>query len=61
MGKTKVVLDTNVLISSLLQLKSNERQIYSLALAGEIKLYLSKPLLDEVERVLSELLPKRQL
>lgn len=52
MGKTKVVLDTNVLISSLLKPGSKARQIYRLALRGEIKLYISKPLLNELERVL---------
>jgi len=51
-GKTKVVLDTNVLISSLLKPGSKARQIYRLALRGEIKLYISKPLLNELERVL---------
>ena len=52
MGKTKVVLDTNVLISSLLKPGGKARQIYRLALRGKIKLYISKPLLNEVERVL---------
>ena len=52
MDKTKVVLDTNVLVSSLLKPESKARQIYRLVLRGEIKLYTSKPLLSELERVL---------
>ena len=52
MGETKVVLDTNVLVSSLLKPESKARQIYKLVLRGKIKLYTSKPLLSELERVL---------
>lgn len=52
MDETKVVLDTNVLVSSLLKSESKARQIYRLVLRGKIKLYISKPLLSELERVL---------
>ena len=52
MDETKVVLDTNFLVSSLLKPESKARQIYRLVLRGEIKLYTSKPLLSELERVL---------
>jgi len=50
--KKKVVLDTNVLISSLLKPKSKARGIYRLALRGEIELYTSVDLMNELSRVL---------
>jgi len=50
--KKKVVLDTNVLISSLLKPKSKARDIYRLALRGEIELYTSVDLINELSRVL---------
>lgn len=52
MGKKKVVIDTNVLVSSLLKPKSKARDIYRLALRGKIKLYISEDLLNELKRVL---------
>jgi len=50
--KKKVVLDTNVLISSLLKAKSKARDIYRLVLRGEIELYTSVDLISELSRVL---------
>ncbi|KKK76079.1 hypothetical protein LCGC14_2867280 [marine sediment metagenome] len=52
MVKKKVVLDTNVLISSLLKPESKARDIYRLALRGEIELYTSVDLINELSRVL---------
>ena len=52
MVKKKVVLDTNILISSLLKAKSKARDIYRLALRGEIELYTSVDLISELSRVL---------
>ena len=52
MVKKKVVLDTNVLISSLLKPKSKARDIYRLVLRGEIELYTSVDLINELSRVL---------
>jgi len=51
-GKTKVVIDTNILISSLLKSKSKARDIYRLVLRGKMKLYISEDLLNELKRVL---------
>ena len=52
MVKKKVVLDTNVLISSLLEPKSKAREIYRLVLRREIELYTSAYLINELSRVL---------
>ncbi len=52
MFKKKVVLDTNVLISSLLKPKSEARDIYRLVLRREIELYTSACLINELSRVL---------
>lgn len=52
MVKKKVVLDTNVLISSSLKPKSKARVIYRLALRGEIELKISVDLMNELSRVL---------
>ena len=52
MVKKKVVLDTNVLISSLLKPKSKARDIYRLVLKREIELYTSVDLINELSRVL---------
>jgi putative PIN family toxin of toxin-antitoxin system len=63
--KKKVVLDTNVLISSLLKAKSKARDIYRLVLRREIELYASAYLINELSRVLEypkfkfEKLPKK--
>jgi len=50
--KKKVVLDTNVLISSLLKAESKAREIYRLVLRREIELYTSVDLINELSRVL---------
>lgn len=52
MVKKKVVLDTNVLISSLLKPESKARDIYRLVLRREIELYTSAYLINELSRVL---------
>ena len=52
MVKKKVVLDTNVLISSLLKSESKARDIYRLVLRREIELYASVDLINELSRVL---------
>lgn len=52
MGKTKVVIDTNVFVSALLKYHSKEWHIYKLALNGKIKLFVSEPLLAELSRVI---------
>ncbi len=52
MVKKKVVLDTNVLISSLLKSESKARDIYRLVLRREIELYTSAYLINELSRVL---------
>lgn len=52
MVKKKVVLDTNVLISSLLKPKSKARDVYRLVSRGEIELYTSLDLISELSRVL---------
>jgi putative PIN family toxin of toxin-antitoxin system len=47
----KVVLDTNVLISAIL-FGGKPRQILEKAIRGEIRLYLSEPILEEFKGVL---------
>jgi len=54
---TKVVLDTNVLISSLFW-KGPSRHIVDLAIAGKIKSVTSPEILEEVETVLYEDFPQ---
>jgi uncharacterized protein len=49
----KVVLDTNVLVSTLIFPGGLPEQIYGLALEGEIDLVTSSPLLVELARVLA--------
>jgi len=51
-GEKKVVIDTNVLISSLLKAESQARKIYRLVLRGKIELYISEDLVKELRRVL---------
>ena len=51
MGKAKVVIDTNVLISALLKPQSKERAIYKLALNSEIQLFISQSMTAELARV----------
>ncbi|TDA70281.1 MAG: putative toxin-antitoxin system toxin component, PIN family [Clostridia bacterium] len=50
-AKPKVVLDTNVLISAL-GWAGPERQVYELCLQGELELYICRPILEELMRVL---------
>lgn len=50
-AKPKVVLDTNVLVSAL-GWNGPERQVYELCLQGELQLYISRPMLEELLRVL---------
>ncbi len=47
----RVVCDTNVLISALL-FGGNPRRILNKAIRGEVQLYLSEAILDELKRVL---------
>jgi putative PIN family toxin of toxin-antitoxin system len=49
----KVVLDTNIVVSGLLQSKGNPAQILSLALAGAIQVCTSKEILEEYKEVLA--------
>ena len=48
----KVVLDANVFISSVLTKSGNSHTIVEACKKGDINLVLSKPLLDEIGRVL---------
>ena len=50
---TKVVIDTNVLVSSRLSADGNAAKIMDLIADGEIELYYSSKILDEYERVLA--------
>lgn len=59
MGKEKVVVDTNILISSLLKPESKAKDIYRLILRGKVRLYLSEDILAELKRVLEY--PKFQI
>lgn len=47
-----VVLDTNVLVSANLNGDGLEAFVVSLALTGQLQLYISQPILQEYERVL---------
>ncbi|MDR0272044.1 MAG: PIN domain-containing protein [Clostridiales bacterium] len=47
----RVVIDTNVLISSALKLESNPYRIMSLVSDGELKLFYCKEILAEYKRV----------
>ena len=49
---TRVVLDTNVVVSAFMKPEGNEAAVLRLALAGEFELVLSKPILIEYETVL---------
>ena len=49
---TRVVLDTNVVVSALLVPAGTQASILLLALRGEIALYISPPVLAEYEEVL---------
>lgn len=52
MGTKNVVIDTNVLISALLNPRGKSREIYTLALRKKFNLFISEALLDELKRVL---------
>jgi putative PIN family toxin of toxin-antitoxin system len=49
----RVVLDTNIYISAIL-VGGKPEQIIDLAREGEIEVYISKPILTEIERILKE-------
>jgi uncharacterized protein len=49
----KVVLDTNVVVSGLLQSKGNPAQVLALALAGAIEICHDRRILDEYKEVLA--------
>lgn len=49
----KVVLDTNVYISAIV-IGGKPEKIIDLAREGEIDIYISKPILSEIERILSQ-------
>ncbi len=51
----RVVIDTNVFISSFLTREGNPRKIIDLWKKGEIKLCLSKPIIDEYIEILIRL------
>lgn len=51
MGATKVVLDTNILISAL-GWKGNPRTIFERCLGGDLELVISSAQLEELKRVL---------
>ena len=51
MGKTKVTLDTNILISAF-GWKGKPKQVFAKALKGEVELVISDKQFDELERVL---------
>jgi len=51
MGKKKVVLDTNVLISAV-GFSGNEREVLRKCINGEVSLFLTEAILKELERVL---------
>lgn len=51
MEKTKVLLDTNILISAL-GWKSKPREIFLQCIAGELKLIISAEQMDELRRVM---------
>ena len=54
----KIVLDTNVLVSGLLQSQGNPAQVLRLALAGAIQVCHDKSILDEYAEVLARLMKK---
>ncbi len=52
MGKTKIVLDTNILISAL-GWPGKPRQIFNMTLEGDVELLISQKQIDELQRVLN--------
>jgi uncharacterized protein len=55
----KVVLDTNVIVSSIISGQGSEARVFDLAMNNVVDLYVSKPILDEYREVLSR--PKFEL
>ena len=51
--KIKVVLDTNIVVSSALAIEGNPAKIFELILLEEIESFTSKEILDEIKNVLS--------
>lgn len=49
----KLVLDTNIVVSGLLQSKGNPAQVLALALAGAVQVCHDKPILTEYAEVLA--------
>jgi putative PIN family toxin of toxin-antitoxin system len=49
----RVTADTNVLVSAIIYPRGNPRRILQMALAGEINLTVSEPILDEMADVLA--------
>ncbi len=49
---TSLVLDTNVVVSANLNPEGNEALVMSLALNRKVRLFVSRPILEEFERVL---------
>lgn len=56
-----VVLDTNIVVSALLSPKGSEAAVFRLCLSGIIHIYVSEPILQEYEGVLSRPKFKRSL
>jgi len=48
----RVVIDTNVVVSALLRPGGFPEAAFSLAIAGEVRLFVSAPILEEYEEVL---------
>jgi len=48
-----VVIDTNVMVSANISDEGLEAFVVSLALSGQVRLYVSEPILQEYQRVLS--------
>jgi putative PIN family toxin of toxin-antitoxin system len=49
----RATIDTNVLVSAIVYPRGNPRRILQMALAGEINLTVSQPILDEMADVLA--------
>ncbi len=48
----RVVIDTNVVVSALLRPGGFPEAVFTLAIAGEVRLFVSVPILEEYEEVL---------
>ena len=55
----KLVLDTNVVVSSVINGQGAEARVFDLAINRAVRLYVSKPILEEYQGVLSR--PRFQL